>query len=265
MLKRMLRMIHNSLGRWFQNEQPQQPAPSFNYPYINAHLHHRRLGYEIDLKVPETAAHRVAVRQSLAGRYYEADSHLNFKKILDYKGNQSAIHAGTFFGDMLHTYSVSALRVYAFEPVLENYLFAKKNTEALGLENVVLFNAALSDKNEITKIVTHDEEGLFRGGGSAIEDTAKGHAELVPALRLDDLPIENLCLLQLDIEGHEKKALLGAVNLIEWFRPVILIEDNRRDCGKLLERLGYNFAFKASGLSYWATPPDFAFVKNLEG
>lgn len=263
MLKRILHKIFGGSGQLLQGNTPQK-SDSFSLPYLTAHMRHHKLGYEIDLKVPEHAAHRIAVKQSLAGRYYEPTSHLNFKKILDYKGNQSVIHAGTFFGDMLHTYSVSAQRVYAFEPVLENYFFAKKNAEALELENVILFNAALSNENGVNKIVTHDKDGTFRGGGASIEDVTKGRSELTATLRIDDLPIEELCLLQLDIEGYEKKALHGAVNTIEWFSPVILIEDNRRDCSNLLERLGYSFAFKANGLSYWATASDFEFVKGLE-
>lgn len=237
---------------------------SFKLPYLNAHMRHKELNYQIDLKVPQSATHRIAVKKSLQGRYYEPISHLNFKKILDYKGNLSVIHAGTFFGDMLHTYSVSARKVYAFEPVLENYFFAKKNAEALGLNNIVMFNAALANENGIREISTHDLRGKFRGGASSIRDDYKGKSELTAALRIDDLPIEDLCLLQLDIEGYERRALLGAINTIEWFRPVILIEDNKKDCAKLLGRLGYSYAFNTNGLSYWATASDLDFVKSLK-
>lgn len=75
------------------------------------------------------------------GKLFRTVFYFNFNKILNYRKSGSVFHAGTFFGDMLHTYSRSARTVYAFEPVLENYVLAKQNAERLGLRNAVLINA----------------------------------------------------------------------------------------------------------------------------
>lgn len=174
------------------------------------------------------------------------------------------IHAGTSFGDMLHTYSLSASRVYAFEPVLDNYYLAKKNAERLGLRNVLLFNAALSDANGVVRIVTEQSDGGFAGGASTVGEVPGRRSEPVTALRIDDLPIEDLCLLQLDVEGHERQALTGAVETIRRFSPVVLVEDNVGDCAGVLGGLGYRLAFTGGGLSYWARAADYAFVVGLE-
>ncbi len=228
-------------------------------------IRHPDLGYSIDLDVPTLALHRPAVRANLKGRYYEAFSHLNFKRILDYRGNGAVIHAGTFFGDMLHTHSLSASRVYAFEPVLDNYYLAKKNAERLGLGNLLLFNAALSDANGVVRIVTEQGDGGFAGGASSVGEVPGRRSEAVTALRIDDLPIDNLCLLQLDVEGHERQALTGAVNTIRRCCPVVLVEDNAGDCAGVLEGLGYRLAFTGGGLSYWAMAADHGFVAGLQG
>lgn len=235
----------------------------YEIPFRKARVRHEQLGYEIELDVPHRAAHRPAVKESLAGRYYEPFSHLSFKKLLDYKKNGAAIHAGTFFGDMLHTYSRSAKKLYAFEPVLENYFLAKKNAENLGLGNVVLLNAALSDSNGLTEIATHNAAGKFLGGASGLRDEHDGRLEMVPTFRIDDLPIEDLCLIQLDVEGHESSVLKGAKSTIERFEPIILIEDNLKDCAKLLTGSGYRHCFTRGGLSYWARPVDREFVESL--
>lgn len=235
----------------------------YQIPFRRARVRHDQLGYEIDLHMPERATHRPAVKESLAGRYYEPFSHLNFKKILDYKGNGAAIHAGMFFGDMLHTYSRSAERLYAFEPVLENYFLAKKNAENLGLANVVLVNAALSDSNGLTEIATHNAAGQFLGGASGLRDGHDGRLELVPTFRIDDLPIEDLCMIQLDVEGHESSVLKGARATIDRFAPIILIEDNLNDCAALLTGSSYGHCFTRGGLSYWALPADRDFVESL--
>ena len=56
------------------------------------------------------------------------------------------LHAGTFFGDMLPSFSRKTPGlVYAFEPVLENYLLAHQVTERNDLDNVLLFHAGLAE------------------------------------------------------------------------------------------------------------------------
>lgn len=235
----------------------------YKIPVVRVRVRHDQLGYEIELDVPRRAIHRPAVRKSLAGCYYEPFSHLSFKKILDYRKNGAAIHAGTFFGDMLHTYSRSAKTLYAFEPVLENFFLAKKNAERLGLSNVILVNGALSDRNGLTEIATHDADGKFLGGASGFWDKHDGRSELVPTFRIDDLPIEDLCLIQLDVEGHENNVLNGGMATIERFEPVILVEDNLENCTDLLTGAGYGHCFTRGGLAYWARPADRDFVISL--
>lgn len=235
----------------------------FSIPYLRTRIRHDTLEYDIEIDVPVRAEHRPAVRRCLAGNYYEPFSHVNFKKILDYRKNGSAVHAGTFFGDMLHTYSRSARMVYAFEPVLENYVLAKRNAQRLDLGNVILVNAALSNVNGLTSLSTHDAQGRFLGGASGFHNDDASRSELVPTFRIDDFRIEDICLIQLDVEGHELTALEGAVNTIRHHSPVILIEDNLRNCGPLLNGLDYAHCFTRGGLSYWARQADYDFVTTL--
>lgn len=239
---------------------------AFSIPYIETHAVHQRLGYAIDMLVPAAAEHKPAVRRFLAGRYFEPFSHIAFTRIMQRAPGRDAVHAGAFFGDMLHTLSRCSRFVHAFEPVLENYFLARRNLDRLGLGNVFLFNAGLSDANAILDIRTSEAGGLAAGGGSSFVQRASGDArvEKAPVLRLDDLPIGDAALLHLDVEGHELRALQGAAALIRRCRPVVLLEDLRNACDGFMHGLGYAFCFQRGGLKYWAMPADEGFVRSLD-
>lgn len=240
---------------------------AFSYEFDDVKASHDALGYAVDLYLPERAAHRVAVREFAEGRYYEPFTHLAFKAILESKGRRNVVHAGAFFGDMLHTLSQSAANVYAFEPVLENFVFAKKNAERLGLKNVVLVNAGLGEDNGLLPIRTTDKQGRFIGGGSTFNTGAQNELhvyETVPVFRIDSLPIDDVALIELDVEGFELPALKGARTTIERDRPVILIEDNKDNCADFLGSIGYALAFSTKGLSFWGVAGDEALLGGLK-
>lgn len=239
---------------------------AFSYGFDDVKASHDLLDYAVDFYLPERAGHRVAVREFAEGRYYEPFTHLAFKTILEGKGGRNAVHAGAFFGDMLHTLSKCAALVYAFEPVLENFIFAKKNAERLGLRNVILFNAGLGEVDGLLPIRTTDKQGRFIGGGSTFNTgprTEQHVYETAPVFRIDSLPVADVALIELDVEGFELQALKGAVATIERDRPVILIEDNKDNCGDFLVSLGYEFSFATKGLGFWSVPDDASLLGGL--
>jgi len=67
-----------------------------------------------------------------------------------------------------------------------------------------------------------------------IDEVATGD---VVMCTIDSLNLEKCDLIHLDIEGYEGKALLGAANTIQKFKPVIIIE--RNSGASYLESLGY--------------------------
>ena len=198
--------------------------------------------------LPEYALHRPAVQRMLKGMTQEPDTHALVRKLLT-KFPGSMVHAGTFFGDMLPAFSRYVPKtVYAFEPVLENYILARLTVEKNSLENVLLFNCALSSSISNVKLDTGEADLVHYGGASKV--SASG-THICATLTIDSLNIEDLAVVQLDIEGHEQQAIEGARSSIEKHQPVILIEDNNNNCKSLLESLDYHYFGAVPGLKMW--------------
>ncbi|KRF15831.1 FkbM family methyltransferase [Nocardioides sp. Soil796] len=191
--------------------------------------------------VPAYAAHRPVARRIANGRVAEPDLHKLVRTVLEtYPG--SMVHAGTFFGDMLPSFSAKCPgTVYAFEPVLENYLLARAVTEVNDLDNVVLFHAGLGSDLGVATLKVGDETQHFGGASYFLEGEADASArtQTTSILSLDHLMIEDLRLLQLDVEGFELQVLNGAAKSIAASRPVIVLEDGKANCGEFLRDLGY--------------------------
>ncbi|MCW2795336.1 FkbM family methyltransferase [Nocardioides sp.] len=192
--------------------------------------------------VPDYAAHKPVAKKVLRKRRVTPPLHDLVAEVMALRSG-SMVHAGAFFGDMLPSFSrkTDGL-VYAFEPVVENYLLARAVMEANDLDNVVLLNAGLGDHAGNAWIETRKVAGgPHRGGMARIvdPDLLGNESHPVPMLTVDQLGIEDLSLIQLDVEGFELSVLRGAMDAIAVHRPVIVVEDSRGECAGLLTELGY--------------------------
>lgn len=194
--------------------------------------------------LPGYALHRPACRDLLAGRFYEPKTHRLIPAILRELGG-NMVHAGTFFGDMLPSFARTNARIYAFEPVLENYVLARLCVIENELENVVLFHAALGEGQGTVRMDTGEE--IHSGGASSVSDSG----QITTIVSIDSISPENVSVIQLDVEGYELHALKGASATIERDSPVILIEDNKGNCAPFLTGKGYAQTGQIPGLSIW--------------
>jgi FkbM family methyltransferase len=174
--------------------------------------------------VPRSSIHRAAAKAVLRCRVWEPDTLTLMRSVPG-----DVVHAGTFFGDFLPALATSGEGlVWAFEPNRENYRCARITTELNGLENVRLTHAALSDTPGEGSLITSDRHGRQSGGGSHLSSEApegRDH-ETVPVVTVDEaVPADrHVGVLQLDVEGHEQQALLGAMLTIERCRPLLILE-----------------------------------------
>jgi len=181
--------------------------------------------------VPISSRHCPEASKILSGDVYEPNT---IEFMIANCSDGDIVHAGTGFGDFLPALSQSlspGAKVWAFEPNLENYRCAQITTYINGLTNVEITNAGLGERNEALSMVTTDDLGRALGGLSRLigknEEVTVGHIESVQIVTLDELlPIDRkISIIQLDVEGHEKQALSGAIKTIQRYLPIIILED----------------------------------------
>lgn len=209
--------------------------------------------------VPKYASHRPAALSILSGGLYEPLTHRLVAKLLAELGGDM-VHAGTFFGDMLPSFSRACSgAVYAFEPVLENYILAKLSIERNQLSNVIMVNAALGEHIGVGHVQTQAGDSQHCGGGSHVAQSG----QITTIGTIDSFDIENLSIVQLDVEGYELRALRGASESLRRCQSVVLIEDNADECAGFLQDRGYEFAGEIPGLKVWAAQGRLQLVRTM--
>lgn len=180
--------------------------------------------------VPKSSLHRTAAKKILSGKVHEPKT---IEYIVSNCGSGDIIHAGAYFGDFLPALSkgiAPSSRIWAFEPNPENYCCARMTLEINGIKNVVLTKAGLGAKQESLLMKMTDESGRSLGGASQIisEESAEvAGVEAVQIVRVDTTvgANRNVSIIQLDVEGHEKEALMGALKTIQSCFPIIILEN----------------------------------------
>lgn len=205
--------------------------------------------------LPSNALDRPATRLALEGKYHEPDTH-DIVEWLFQRRPGDMISAGAFFGDMLPSWSAKCPgTVYAFEPVTDSYVLAQLCQMENDLDNVILFNAALSDKIGSARIrTTRLSDGKSIGGGARLD---KKGDQITTTMSIDGLDLQHLSVMQLDLEGHEKIAMPGARETILRCKPVILLEDSRQQCYEIMtQMMGYVLVGELPGIYIWTHPED---------
>ena len=177
--------------------------------------------------IPENQLHRRAAQVVAEGNVWESET-IDF--VIENLNNQSAVTAGSYFGDFLPALSKETDQtIFTYEPVPEQFDYAKKTIALNNLQNVVIENLALSNKNGFVIMELCDpksEDMLLLGGGSRIVPQKSKTTIKVRSTTLDSL-IPNDCeisVIHLDVEGHEGQALEGASRLIKKNLPIIIVE-----------------------------------------
>ena len=183
--------------------------------------------------VPRAYQHRFVCQLLLQGRVWEERT---LALISGEAPSADVVHAGTFVGDFLPALSRSRsedAKVWAFEPSRENFRCAQITSLLNRLSNVELANAGLGSAHGNGLLLTRSKDGRPAGGQSRIIDPdglrARAEAvgkEDVTLVAIDDVvPAERqVGVIQLDVEGYEREALLGATATIERCKPLIVLE-----------------------------------------
>jgi FkbM family methyltransferase len=123
---------------------------------------------------------------------------------------RTAIDIGCRVGEFTRYLNLDFERVYAFDPTL-----CAKFRFNVDLAKVEHYHCALGDS--IGEIRMYDGAHHQRSGIAP---------RTVPVFTLDMFDFENVDYIKIDVEGFEKKVLLGGARTIERCNPVIVIEQN---------------------------------------
>lgn len=137
------------------------------------------------------------------------------------KHHRVMVQAGGNCGVMLEKFVMNFGIVYTFEPDPLNFYCLTMN---LPYSNLIKFQGCLGNDHKLVS--------LHNGYTTEIQDVGAVHVSDkyptgdVPTFKIDDLNLDQCDLIQLDTEGFEYFALMGGLNTIKKFHPVLCLEMN---------------------------------------
>jgi FkbM family methyltransferase len=185
----------------------------------------------------------------LYGEAYEPQISLMLKFI---NPGDVVIDAGANIGAMTIPLAKAvgdAGRVIAFEPQEFLYYVLCGNIAANNLYNVKAYNKAVGDVTGQTMycpsqrlknkddVPFYDDELQHFGGVYLTPEPRFDTDNEIGTMAIDDLELDRADFLKIDIEGDELKALEGALETIERFKPLMFIESMPWSLPKIAEAL----------------------------
>ena len=198
---------------------------------LNFKIFSNRFGF---YAIPEAYQNLFIPKQLEQGLVYEPRT---IEFICNHAGDGDVVSGGAFIGDFLPAISRSlaqGAQLHSFEPHPISFAAASKTIEVNRLRNTELHQIAVGEKpGRVALTLTNADRGGEIAGGTARVDpersgTESGFAE-VGLTTLDHLiPKERqVSVLHLDLEGFERAALRGAVQMVTRSKPIIILETRK--------------------------------------
>ena len=116
-------------------------------------------------------------------------------------------------------------KVIAFEPNSYNFKALEENIKLNDTKGLQAWMLAVGDENKMVDI-------SIRGGGSRISEEGAKHGNIkytkVKCIRLDEFSIDKVDVMKIDTEGYEEQVLIGAKEIIERDKPVLILETHEK-------------------------------------
>jgi len=156
----------------------------------------------------------------------------------DVESKRVVVQAGGNCGMYPLLYSSYFGNVYTFEPDQLNFYCLVNNCQ---LDNVIKFNTAVGNGGMVTLSNYED----YNIGTIQSQVSKRG---TIPSVRIDDLDLKHCDLIHLDLEGSESDALVGAMDTINKFNPIIILEKGH-GVGEI-KKIGYIQTFNVKDNVY---------------
>ena len=170
-----------------------------------------------------------AMASSSIGMKQQWEPHITrFTQLVNLLYNtKNIIDIGANFG--YHTLLFSrecSENVYAFEPQIQNFNLLEDNITNNDIKNVILYNYACGNENcEIKMPIFNCNSSINMGDITPNLDCINNNFSITKSIILDDTKFPSkIDLIKLDVQGWEKKVLLGAINLLKKHKPILIVE-----------------------------------------
>jgi len=156
------------------------------------------------------------------GYDYQVHHNENFvDRFIPYlNNNRVAVQAGGHCGYVPREMQKYFTEIYTFEPDPINFFCLCLNVKDNEKSTVHKLQAAVGNSHGIIgQVKSH------MGSGAYYVDTSNDNPNKnIPTFLIDDLALESCDFIQLDLEGYEYNALLGAERTIAEFKPLLCLE-----------------------------------------
>jgi FkbM family methyltransferase len=145
---------------------------------------------------------------------------------------------------------VNNCTIYTYEAQQRVFDILETNIIANGIENCKIFKNALGHKITETSLssnlydgcyqweIKYDIEKPMNYGGIGLGE----HGEKVSMITIDSLNLERCDYIKMDVEGAEILVLMGGINTIKKFKPIIWFEKTCKNVSDEMKRsLGIDF------------------------
>lgn len=143
---------------------------------------------------------------------------IEFEDLFSYNGS-IVFDVGAAVGSTSRLFSKKAGKVYSFEPNLENFITFKDIIYLEKINNIELYNLAVSNQNSDLKFYNRESHGIHSLGRHPKGKVLK--ISNIKTIKLDDFYQNNfhnnekIGLLKIDTEGFEYEVLDGSKNLLK--------------------------------------------------
>ncbi|MEM1444243.1 MAG: FkbM family methyltransferase [Verrucomicrobiota bacterium] len=194
----------------------------------------------------------------LYGEFSHGEVHL-FEAVV--KPGMTIVEVGANIG--AHTVCLAQMaglkgRVHAFEPQRVVYQTLCANVALNHLTNVLTYYAAAGDEAGELIVPELNPRNENNFGGLGLGGYEEGRT--VPVVTVDSLNLPACHFIKADVEGMEEAALRGAEETILRFRPVLYVENDRKEKSADLERYIHSLGYRM----FHHCPPLFS-PENFKG
>lgn len=131
--------------------------------------------------------------------------------------------------------------ISAFEPQKHIFDTLDFNVSNNALSNVKTYGCALSDAPGQLQFPKYNVDEINNQGGMSLSSENEGETVDLKVLDtvMNDENVSRVCVVKIDVEGHEKRVFKGADKILTVDKPVIFLEDHTGENVEFLRNKGY--------------------------